>query len=450
MNKSDSERLATALEKLNYSPALKKEGADLVVINACSVRQSAVNRIYGQIKNLKKQNKKTKIILTGCLLNRDKNQLKNEVDLIFDIKNLSNLSKIISGQFSEKNNDSINYEITVSKEADMSFLQTRRLVQRLKKTYPPPDYLFRNSKNYLKINPKRQSPSITYVPIMTGCENFCSYCVVPYVRGKEYCRPTNEIVNEVKKLLKNGYKEIILLGQNVNSYLYDKTNFPKLLKIIDNLKGDFWLSFLTSHPKDLSDELLDVISGGKNISPYLHLPIQSGDDHILDKMNRKYSVKHYKNLIAKARKKIPHLAVSTDIIVGFPGETEAQFQNTAKLMKEIKFDMAYIAKYSPRPQTAAARLKDNVTLKEKKERWQYLTNILRETALENNKKLLYKTVTILAENENFGQTNTFKDVKFRGDKKLIGKFVRIKIMEAKPWGLKGDVLNKSEIRNPKS
>ncbi len=398
MNKSDSERLATALEKLNYSPALKKEEADLVVVNTCSVRQSAVNRIYGQIKNIKKQNKKTKIILTGCLLNKDKNQLKNEVDLIFDIKKLSHLSKILQGEFGEKNND------------------------------------------YLKINPKHQSSSIAYVPIMTGCENFCSYCVVPYVRGKEYCRPADEIINEVKKILKNGGKEIILLGQNVNSYLYEKTNFPKLLKIIDNLKGNFWLSFLTSHPKDLSDELLDVMTGGKNISPYLHLPVQSGDDHILDKMNRKYTVKHYKNLIFKARKKIPDLVISTDIIVGFPQETKKQFQNTAKLMKEIKFDMAYIAKYSPRPQTAAAKLKDNVTQKEKKKRWRCLTDILRKTALENNKKLLHKTVTILAENENFGRTNTFKDVKFKGNKKLMGKFVRIKIIEAKPWGLKGEIL----------
>lgn len=399
MNKSDSERLAAVLEKLNYSPALKKERADLAVINACSVRQSAVNRIYGQIKNIKKQNKKVKIILTGCLLNKDKNQLKNEVDLIFDIKNLSHLSKILRNEFGEKNND------------------------------------------YLKINPKHQSSSIAYVPIMTGCENFCSYCVVPYVRGKEYCRPSDEIIDEVKKLLNKGCKEIILLGQNVNSYLYEKTTFPKLLKIIGNLKGDFWLNFLTSHPKDLSDELLDVISGGKNISPYLHLPVQSGDDHILDKMNRKYTIKHYKNLISKARKKISNLVISTDIIVGFPGETKAQFQNTAKLMREIKFDMAYIAKYSPRPQTAAARLKDDITQKEKKERWQYLTDILRETALENNKKLLHKTVTILAENGNFGRTNTFKDVKFRGNKKLIGKFVKIKIMEAKPWGLRGEIIS---------
>lgn len=405
MNYSDSERIATILEKSGYSAALNKESANLIIINACSIRQSAVNRVYGQIKNIVAQNKKLspkiKMILTGCLLNRDKRKLEGKVDLILDIKNISFLSE---------------------------YLSKKRLSNK--------------KGSYLNIKPKCQNHYSAYVPIMTGCNNFCSYCVVPYMRGREYSRPLKEIKNEIKPLIKQGFKEIILLGQNVNSYKNSDVDFPKLLKIINGLRGDFWLNFLTSHPKDLSDELIETVAECKKFSPYLHLPIQSGDDQILKKMNRGYDTKRYKNLIKKIRTKIPHIAISTDIIVGFPTETKKQFNNTAKIMKEIKFDMAYISMYSPRNQTASYKLKDSIPLIEKKKRWRILNEILKKTALANNKKLLNKVVDVLVEKENYGRTNTFKQIKFDGNGKLIGKFVRIKITGVTPWNLKGKVVNK--------
>ena len=204
------------------------------------------------------------------------------------------------------------------------------------------------------------------MPIMTGCNNFCSYCVVPYVRGREKSRSVKDIIAQIKCLLKNGVKEIVLLGQNVNSYKDKNIRFAQLLKKINGLPGDFRLTFLTSHPKDISDKLIKTMANCKKLAKELHLPVQSGDNAILKKMNRGYSVNHYLNLLKKIREALPDIKISTDIIVGFPGETKKQFQNTIKLAKAAKFNKAFIAKYSPRPGTAAARLKDDVAPEEKK------------------------------------------------------------------------------------
>lgn len=308
MNKSDSERIAVQLEKKGYQPAKEIGQADLVVINVCSVRQSAVNRVYSKVKQLKNQ----KIILTGCLLEKDKKQLADQVDEIWPIVDL-------------------------------------------------------------ETKPKYQSRCQVFVPIMTGCNNFCSYCVVPYTRGQEYSRPAQKIIEEIKGLVKKGYKEITLLGQNVNSY----QDFPKLLKIIDNMPGQFQIKFLTSHPKDMSDELIKVIGQSKKISQEIHLPVQSGDNQILKKMNRGYTISHYKKLIKKIRQQIPQAKITTDIIVGFPSETRKQFQKTVNLVKEIKFSQAYVSAYSPRTGTTAAKLKDNIPSDEKKRRKRILLDIFK-------------------------------------------------------------------------
>ena len=306
MNKSDSERIATVLENRGHQPAKDEKQADLIVINMCSVRQSAVDRVFNKIKNLKNR----KVIFTGCILEKDKKRFAEYGEII---------------KFSD---------------------------------------LF-------KIKPK---PKYTegYIPIMEGCNNFCAYCVVPYTRGKEQYRKEAEIINEAKALIKKGYKKIILLGQNVNSY----PNFPKLLKRVAELSGDFQVTFLTSHPKDFSDELIEVMAKSEKVMKHLNLPVQSGDDEILKKMNRPYTIRQYKNLVKKIREKIPNIKLSTDIIVGFPGETKKQFENTVKLFKEIKFNSAYIAKYSPRSGTAAFKIKDNVPLEEKKRREKVLRNLL--------------------------------------------------------------------------
>jgi len=315
MNKSDSERLATKLEKKGYSPALKIEQADLVVINVCSVRQSAINRVYGQINNLRKKKNPAQIILTGCILPADRKKLEPLVDEIRPFTKLN-------------------------------------------------------------IRPKCQTKNFAYLPIMTGCNNFCSYCAVPYTRGREISRPAEKIVKEAKRLIKAGHKEIILLGQNVNSYKSGKITFPQLLKSISNIPGNFTLKFITSHPKDLSDDLIKIMANSKKIAKELHLPVQSGDNQILKKMNRGYTIAHYKNLIKKLRQAMPEIKISTDIIVGFPSETKKQFQNTVKLCKVIKFNKAYIAQYSPRQGTTAAKLPDNISHQEKKQRWQILENLI--------------------------------------------------------------------------
>jgi len=331
MNKSDSERMAAQLEEKGYQLARQTKEADLVVINVCSVRQSAINRVYSKVKQLNNQ----KIILTGCLLEKDKKRLANQVYQIWPIADLP-------------------------------------------------------------IKPKHQSRGQAFVPIMTGCNNFCSYCVVPYTRGQEYSRPAQEIIKEVKILVKKGYKEITLLGQNVNSYQdreglslrYSPSkkdcilgtvplNFPNLLKILNDIPGQFQIKFLTSHPKDMSDELIKVIGQSKKISKEIHLPVQSGDSQVLKKMNRGYAINHYKKLIKKIRQQIPLAKISTDIIVGFPGETKKQFQETVDLVKEIGFKQAFIAVYSPRAGTAATKLKDDVPADEKKRRKRIILDLVK-------------------------------------------------------------------------
>jgi tRNA-2-methylthio-N6-dimethylallyladenosine synthase len=409
MNYSDSEKIASVLEKIGYKKALKIQEADLIVVNMCSVRQSAVDRIFGlsqKFESLKIKNPSLKTILTGCILKSDRKKFADRFDLVLDIKDLLKVPKILNIKY--------------------SFLKT---------------------KDYFKIDPKCQSSFSVYVPIMTGCDNFCSYCVVPYTRGREISRSVKEILAEIRNLVRKGYKEIWLLGQNVNSYYSpirtnsSIINFPKLLRKADNLEGNFWIRFTSSHPKDFSDELINTMAECKKVTEYLNLPVQSGDDEILKKMNRPYTIKKYIEIVRKIRKKIPGISLSTDIIVGFPGETKKQFENTIKLFKEIKYDMAYIAKYSPRAGTAAAKLKDNVPREEKERRYKILTEILKQTALENNKKYIGKEIEALTkEYKNgflIGKTRNYKTVKFEGGEDLVGKFVKVKIINALYWGLKG-------------
>ena len=315
MNKSDSERIAASLENDGYKPARKINEADLVVVNMCSVRQPAVDRVFGlkqKLYNLKSQNPNLKTILTGCLLKKDEGKFRK----IFD---------------------------DVRKQ--------------------PWSFLYVKSK---------------YIPISNGCDNFCTYCVVPHTRGSLACRDHKEIIREIRKSVENGVKEIWLLGQNVNKYKSKTTNFAKLLKMVNSLPGDFKIRFASPNPADFSDELIEVMAKCKKVAKFLNLPVQSGDNQILKKMNRPYTVKHYKNLVKKIRGKIPDINLSTDVIVGFPGETKKQFENTVKLFKEIKFDIAYIAKYSPRPGTAAFQLKDDIPVKEKKQRERILIELSKQ------------------------------------------------------------------------
>lgn len=311
MNLSDSERIAQILEDSGYKSAPEEE-ADLVVINACSVRQKAVDRIWGKVKNWK--NEKKKIIITGCVLPADKEKFFRKKIEYFEFKD----------------------------------------------------------NNFFNIAPD-PSASCAYITIMTGCDNFCTYCAVPYTRGREKSRPLKDILAEAQQAIKNGQNEILLLGQNVNSYKY---NFGKLIEKIDNLEGNFTFNFISSNPHDLNDEIIKALSGLKKWPRQLHLALQSGDDEILKKMNRKYSSRKFIKKVAKLRKIIPDIQLSTDIIVGFPGETKKQFENTVRLCRKIRITKAYISQYSPRPGTPAAKLKDDVSPIEKKRRWQKLEKLL--------------------------------------------------------------------------
>ena len=440
MNKSDSERIAGRLENFGYKRSDNKYQADLVIVNTCGVRQTAEDRIYGLIPEIKKQNKKVKIIVTGCLVYRKdvRHRLGKYVDAWLSINKIFNFQFSIFNEFSNQN------------------FQTNAKCKN----------------DYLKIKPIYESKFSAFVPIGNGCNNFCSYCVVPYARGIEVYRSTKDILEEVKNLIKQGYKEIILIAQNVNSYKSKsriknelKANkreldidFSDLLKMIDNIKGDFWIRFLTSHPKDMSDKLIKTIASCEKVCHHIHLPAQTGDDGVLKKMNRKYTAANYIKLVEKIRNFLNYklqitnyelwkspVSITTDIIVGFPGETKKQFNNSVKLLRKVKFDMAYISCYSPRLGTLAFKLIDNVSQKEKKDRENKLQNILRKTALANNKKYIGKIVKVLAENKGnaeewFGKTFTGKNVKFLAKdlKFQAGDFVQVKIIKAKNFCLEGE------------
>ncbi len=395
-NKSDSEKIASFLEKNGLQKTSEKE-ADFVVINSCSVRQSAVDRMEAKIREIKKRKKPPVTALTGCVLQKDKKKLKPFFDYMLPEKEL----------FPQK----------------IPFLK----------------------KGFLKEAPKREKPT-AYITIMSGCDNFCSYCVVPYTKGRESSRPAKEVVEEAKKTIKEGYRDIWLLGQNVNSYK-GGVKFSNLLREINKIRGDFWVRFTSSHPKDFSSDIISVIKNCKKITNYLHLPVQSGDDEILKKMNRSYTSEQYKKAVNEAKKEIPGLSVSTDIIVGFPGETEKQFHNTVKLVKEIGFDMIYIGRYSPRMQTAAYNMKETVSEEEKRRREKILEELLKESNLEKNKKLVGRKIRVLTtqmtkKNLLSGKTEGYKSVLFKGPKSLIGEFVKIKITGYSSWGLKGKISRK--------
>jgi tRNA-2-methylthio-N6-dimethylallyladenosine synthase len=420
MNFSDSERIAGKLEEIGYKSASNDKEADLIILNTCSVRQSAEDRVWGAVNNYKKKKlypRNSKIIVTGCIAKRKKVVEKmDKVDIFLDIKDLNKLPKLLN----------------------QNGIQAK------------------NTNDYFQIKPKYQNSFTAYVPIMTGCDNFCSYCIVPFTRGRETSRPMEEILEEVKGLVKQGYKEIWLLGQNVNSYINHerikselKTNkgsdFVILLEEINKLPGKFWIRFVSSHPKDMGDNLIKVISHNGHITPYVHLALQSGDNETLRKMNRHYTCEDYLKLVKKIRKAIPDVFLATDIIVGFPGETQKQFLNTVKIFKQARFSMVYINKYSPREGTASFKMKDNVSMAEKDRRAKELNRALSKIALDNNKKLVGRQLEVLIDGRAkdglyIGKDKSYRSVKIKSEKDLIGQFIRVKIKKAFDYGLEGEIV----------
>jgi tRNA-2-methylthio-N6-dimethylallyladenosine synthase len=467
MNYSDAERIATVLDTLGFSRTYKENEANLFFVISCSVRQSAINRIYGKVRDLKelkekRNNDKKKFItiLSGCVLGDDKKKLEKVFDIVFDIKDLDKLPELLSP--------------VISTEMEKSFQNTfeRSL------GFARDD--IKGNDEYLNVQPHYESTFRAFVPISTGCDNFCSYCAVPITRGREKSRPMFEIITEVTNLIKNGYKEITLLGQNVNSYgndfstslrgtkqsLYpdkdcrvvsprnDGVIFAQLLIKLDKIPGDHRLYFYSNHPKDMTDELIKTILTLRHFPHYIHLPLQSGNDDILRKMNRHNTKKEYLDLATKIRDIIPDITLTTDIIVGFPGETEKQFEDTLDVMKKAKYDMAFIAQYSPRPGTVSAKLLDDVTETEKKRRENILQKELAITVFEHNKQLIDTTQRVLIDEfkkgKYYGRTEGYKVVEItdfdhperatrvegsNNKTDLIGQFVDVKIVGAESWKL---------------
>ncbi len=399
MNKAESERLGSFFERQGYQPTNTAEKADIIVLNSCVVRQSAENRVINKLNALKPQKRlwpEITLAVTGCLVNSD--------------------------------------------------------VEQLKKNFPHVDYFFKpgdyptwlEKVEWTQTLPQHPSPSV-YVPIIQGCNNFCSYCIVPYRRGRQRSRPIAEITHEVRELVHHGAKEVTLLGQNVDSYghdLPDKPDLADLLNELNTIDELARLRFLTNHPKDMSTRLIEAVAHLDKVCEQISLPVQSGNNEILKAMRRGYTVEHYRQLITEIRSKIPGVALSTDIIVGFPSESEEQFRQTFSLLSELRFDTIHVAAYSPRPGTIAAReLEDNVLATEKKRRLNMIEQLQESIATEINAELKGKTVEILVEGKNKGKwqgrTGSGRLVFFDGADDYLGQLVNIKIEKTSPWALQG-------------
>ncbi|HHU63532.1 MAG TPA: tRNA (N6-isopentenyl adenosine(37)-C2)-methylthiotransferase MiaB [Clostridiales bacterium] len=430
MNEHDSEKMTGILESMGYTWTDNKEEADLILYNTCCVRKHAEERVYGNIGMLKdlKQRKPDVILgVCGCMMQQKgvAQEMKKRfpfIDLIFGTFNLHNLPKLLE-------------EVSEKKETVIEILDDQGRI-------------------YEDVPVKRKKGVSAWVTIMYGCNNFCSYCIVPYVRGRERSRHPDNIIKEVEKLGREGVKEIILLGQNVNSYgkdLEGKITFSRLLRKLDQIENIKRIRFMTSHPKDLSEDLILTIRDCQRVCNQLHLPIQSGSSNILKKMNRNYTREEYLNLVRRIRKEIPDIGLSTDIIVGFPGETDKDFSDTVDLIKQVKFDSAFMFAYSKRTGTPAARMGEQIDEETKKRRLEQLIKIQNAISKEKNMLLKNKTVEVLVEglsknNKNVltGRTDTGKIVNFTSDvslDKLYGKIVKVRITHPKSWSLTGEMIS---------
>lgn len=423
MNVHDSEEIKYYLESLGYEAVEELEKADIVVLNTCAIRENAKDKVFGYLgrcKHLKKENPNLIIAIAGCLMQQPKEieEIHNKhqyIDIIIGTHNLSELPSLI-----EEANNKKNQNIEV---------------------YSNSDVVFEN----VKYN--RDSKISAWINIIYGCDKFCTYCIVPFTRGRERSRKMEEVLDEVKTLKDQGYLEITLLGQNVNAYGKDLDLGYDFATLLENVAktGIPRIRFVTSHPWNFTDRMVDVIAKYDNIMPYVHLPIQSGSDEILKKMNRKYTIEEYKKLFDQIKKKIKNVSVTTDIIVGFPNETDEDFQKTLDIVNYCKFDGAYTFIFSPREGTAAARMEDKITMQVKEERLQKLNELVNKYSLESNKKLLGKTVEVLVidksekdDSKVYGYTDTMKLVNINGDKNLIGKIIPVKITDAKSFSLDGE------------
>lgn len=426
MNDHDSEKISWILENMKYIKADKAKTADLIIYNTCAIRENAELKVYGKIgslKKLKRLNPDLIIAICGCMMQREdvrKTIIEKykHVDIIFGTHNIHKLPQLIKNHMQTG-------ETVIDIVED-----TREILE--------------------DIGANRTYTYKSYVNIMYGCNNFCTYCVVPYTRGRELSREPKNIIKEIETLAKGGCKEVTLLGQNVNSYgktLDEEYNFSTLLKDINKIEGIERIRFMTSHPKDISDELIKSYATLDNVSNHLHLPVQSGSNKILKEMNRKYTREDYLLIISKLKDTVPNISITTDIIVGFPGETEQDFVDTLNLVKEVKFDSAYIFLYSIREGTIAAKMEDQIDYQVKHDRFQRLSDAMNEIALQKNESLIGKKLKVLVEEISknnsevlTGRTDEFKIVHFKGDESIIGSIVEVEIEKVTTYTLMGKMV----------
>ncbi len=433
LNENDSEKLCGMMEQMGYQKTDNQEEVDIALINTCCVRENAEDKLYGKLGELKKLKEKKGIIIAigGCMMQEKHitDKIKQSypfVDIIFGTHTLHRFPEDLYNALKEK------------KKIE--------------------DILDIEGKIYEGLPIKRDSNIKASITIMNGCNNFCSYCIVPYVRGRERSREPRAIIEEAKKLAKQGYKEITLLGQNVNSYLrvekekninfeeYEGINsFATLLRAINKIEGIERIRFVSPHPKDFTEDVINAIADCKKVCKLIHLPLQSGNTKVLKEMNRKYTKEQYLELVEKMKEKIPNLTLSTDIIVGFPGETGQEFEDTLDVVEKVKFEQVYMFIYSRRVGTPGDKMQNQIPEEEKHKRFDRLKQLVESQIQENNQKYLNTIQKVLVEGESknnskmlTGRTDSNKVVVFEGSKELIGRMVELKIVSEHMWYLKGE------------
>lgn len=421
MNEHDSETIAGMLSEMGFSQAPERDGADVVVINTCSVRENADKRFFGtlgQLKHIKKDNPDFTVCVCGCMMQQQHiiDSIKSKypwVDVIFGTHNIHEFPRLLETVLSEK----------------------EKIID-----------VWENGGDIIEGLPaKRLYRHKAFVNIMYGCNNFCTYCIVPYTRGRERSRKACDILEEVRRLTEDGVREVTLLGQNVNSYMgEDGTDFSDLIYRLNEAEGLERIRFMTSHPKDLSNKLIQAYRDCEKLCDYIHLPVQSGSSKILKKMNRKYTKDDYLRLVEKLKAAVPHIAISTDIITGFPGETEEDFEETLDLVRRVEYDSAFTFLYSIRKGTPAAEYEDQIPEEIKHERFNRLVELVNEISARKNAAYVGKTVKVLVDGPSKnnsaalgGRTEGFKLINFEGPQDLIGKLVDVEVTAGKTFSLEG-------------
>ena len=430
LNENDSEKICGMLEKMGYSKTEEISNANLVIYNTCCVRENAEEKLFGKLGEVKKlkETKGTIIAIGGCMMQEkhivDKIKKSYKYDVIFGTHTLHKFPQDLYNAIIE------NKKVTDILDIDGEIIEGLPI--------------------------KREDNIRASVTIMNGCNNFCTYCIVPYVRGRERSREPEDILNEIEGLAQKGYKEITLLGQNVNSYMRverekglvtsEINSFAKLLRAVNEIEGIEKIRFVSPHPKDFTDDVIEAIRDCDKVSKFVHLPLQSGSTNVLKNMNRVYSKEQYLNLVEKMQSVIPNVKFSTDIIVGFPGETEEDFEETLDVVRKVKFEQAFMFIYSRRKGTPADRMENQILDEIKHKRFDRLKALYEEIIVENNNKYIGTIQEILVEgysktNDKYltGRTDTNKVVIFEGDSKLIGKTIHVKIVSEHVWYLRGEI-----------